>query len=154
LKEEEMRARRVGDGPEFRLLQDEQEIGRVDATAVSFRGFATREDAALAAAVAHLALTRRRGEKREPVTGPAEALIMDHGPGQAVVAPAGVLARLLPPAAEESEGGGWGFEIGLLPEEGVEVFAIARARVMWRALRSAGLYRRMQQFWADHSAAV
>jgi hypothetical protein len=154
LKEKEMRARRVGNGPEFRLLQDEQEIGRVDATVVSFRGFASREDAALAAAVAHLALTRRRGEKRQPATGPAEALIMDHGPGQAVIAPAGVLARLLLPAAGESEGGGWVFEIRLLPEEGVEIFAIARARVTWRALRSSGLYRRMQQFRADYAAAV
>jgi hypothetical protein len=46
--EEEMRARRVGNGPEFRLLQDEQETGQGDTTAVSFRGFATREAAGVA----------------------------------------------------------------------------------------------------------
>ena len=39
-----MRARRV-DGSEFRLFQDEQEIGQVDSTAVSFRGFDTPDDA-------------------------------------------------------------------------------------------------------------
>ncbi len=58
-----MRARRLGTGSEFRLFQDEQEIGHVDGTTVSFRGFATRDDAALAASVAHRALTRRRGEQ-------------------------------------------------------------------------------------------
>jgi len=149
-----MRARRVGTGSEFRLFQDEQEIGRVDGTTVSFLGFATRDDAAVAASVAHLALTRRRGEKAQSVSGPSDVLVMDHGSSQAVIAPAGVLARLLVPASEESEVGGWGFEIGLLPEEGFEVFAIARARVMWQALRSTGVYRCMQQFRADHLAAV
>ena len=52
-----MRARRIAAGSEFRLLQDEQEIGYVDGIRVSFRGFATRGDAALAASVAHQALT-------------------------------------------------------------------------------------------------
>ena len=75
---------------------------------------------------------------------------MDPGSSQAVIAPAGVLATLLPPPAEGSESGGWGFEIALLPEEGVDVFAIARAQVMWRALRNTGLYRHMQQFRANH----
>jgi len=149
-----MRARRVGTGPEFRLFQDDKMIGRVDRTTVTFLGFATRDDAALAASIAHLALTRRRGRKPQSVAGPSDVLVMDHGCRQAVIAPAGVLARLLPPASEESDVGGWGFEIGLLPEEGVDVFATARARVMWRALRSTGVHRRMQQFRADYPAAA
>jgi hypothetical protein len=149
-----MRARRVGTGAEFRLFQGEHEIGRVNGTTVSFLGFATRDDAALAASVAHLALTRRRGEKPQSATGHSEVLVMDDGSSQAVIAPAGVLATLLPPTAEGSEVGGWGFEIRLLPEEGVDVFAIARARVMWHALRNTGVYRRMQKFHADHLAAV
>ncbi len=149
-----MRARRVGGEPAFRLLQDEQEIGRVDGTRVSFLGFATRDDAALAASVAHLALARRREKKRQPAHGPSDVAVMDPGPRQAVIAPAGVLAMLVPPAAGGSAGGGWGFEIGLLPEESVEVFAIARARVMWRALRSTGVYRRMRQFRAGYRAAA
>ena len=149
-----MRARRVGTGSGFRLFQGEHEIGRVNGTTVSFLGFATRDDAALAASVAHLALTRRRGEKPQSATGHSEVLVMEHGSSQAVIAPAGVLATLLPPAAEGPEVGSWGFEIRLLPEEGVDVFAIARARVMWHALRNTGVYRRMQKFHADHLATT
>jgi hypothetical protein len=149
-----MRARRVGTGSEFRLFQDEQEIGHVDSTTVTFLGFLTRDDAALAASVAHRALTRRRGKQLRPVDEPKDVLIMDHGSTQAVIAQAGVLATLLPPAPEESEIGGWGFEIELLPEERFEVFATARARVIWRALRGTGVYRRMRQFGADRLASV
>jgi hypothetical protein len=149
-----MRARRVGTGSEFRLFQGEHEIGRVDETTVSFLGFATREDAALAASVAHLALTRRRGGKPQSASGPSEVLVMDHGSSQAAIAPAGALATLLPPTAEDSEIGSWGFEIRLLPEEGIDIFAIARARVMWHALRNTGVYRRMQKFHADRLATT
>jgi hypothetical protein len=141
-----MRARRIAAGSEFRLLQNEQEIGYVDGTRVSFRGFATRDDAALAASVAHRALTRRRGEQRHSVHEPKDILVVDQGSTQAVIAQAGILARLLPPAPEDSEVGGWGFEIELLPGERSEVFAIARARVIWRALRGTGIDRRMHQF--------
>ena len=144
-----MRARRIAAGSEFRLLQDEQEIGYVDGTRVSFRGFTTRDDAALAASVAHRALTRRRGEQPHSVDEPKDILVVDQGSTQAVIARAGILARLLPPAPEDSEVGGWGFEIELLPEERFEVFAIARARVIWRALRGTGIDRRMHQFGAQ-----
>jgi hypothetical protein len=80
------------------------------------------------------------------VDEPKDILVVDQGSTQAVIARTGILARLLPPAPEDSEVGGWGFEIGLLPEERFEVFAIARARVMWRALRGTGIDRRMHQF--------
>ena len=119
-----MRARRIGAGSEFRLFQDEQEIGQVDGAAVSFWGFATRDDAALGASAAYRALARRRGiieEAEEP------------------------LATLLPPAPEETSPG-WGFKIALLPSERMEVFALARARIMWRALQGTGISRRMRQF--------
>ena len=121
-----MRIRREGTGSQFRLLQDEQEIGYVDRTRVSFRGFAGREDAARAASIAYRALSRRR--RRQP-----------HAKEES-------LATLLPPSPEHSETGGWGFEIALLPEEQFEVFATARARVVWRALRGSGIDRRMHQF--------
>lgn len=127
-----MRARRVGTGSEFRLVQDEKEIGRVDGTAVSFLGFATHDDAAKAASAAYRALAQRR----QFVDGRDEAL-----------------ATLLPPAHEDSATGGWGFEIALLPSERVEVFALARARVIWRALQGTGISRRMRQF-ADGLASV
>jgi hypothetical protein len=120
-----MRARRVGTGSEYRLFQDEQEIGWVDSTAVGFRGFATRDEAALAASAADHALGRSRAaaEKAERP-----------------------LAALLPPAPEESTAGDWGFQIALLPNERMEVFALGRARVIWRALQGTGVSRRMRQF--------
>ncbi len=149
-----MRARRIAAGSEFRLLQDEREIGYVDGTRVSFRGFATRDDAALAASVAHQALTRRRGGQRHSVDEPKDILVVEQGSTQAVIARAGILARLIPAAPEDSEVGGWGFEIELLPEEHFEVFAIARARVIWRALRGTGIDRRMRQFGAQHLASA
>jgi hypothetical protein len=141
-----MRIRRVGTGSEFRLLQDEQEIGYVDGTRVSFRGFAGRDDAARAASVAYRALSRRRRKQPHPMEASQDILVVDKGSTQTVIARSGILATLLPPAPEDSEVGGWGFEIALLPEEHFEVFAIARARVMWRALRGTGIDRRMHQF--------
>jgi hypothetical protein len=126
-----MRARRVGTGSEFRLFQDDREIGRVDGTGVSFRGFETPDDAILAATVAQRALIRRR--EQQPDTADA--------------------ATLLPPTPEVSGIDGWGFKIALLPGERVEVFALARARVIWRALRGTGVSRRMRQF-ADGLASV
>ena len=149
-----MRARRVADGSEFRLFQDEQPIGYVDGTKVSYRGFATREEAALAASVAHRALTRRRGEQPPSGDGSRDILVVDQGSGQAVIPRAGILAKLLPPATEDTEIAGWGFEIELLPEERFEVFAVARARVVWRALRSTGIDRWMRQFGAERRASV
>jgi hypothetical protein len=92
-----MRVGRVGNGSEVRLFQDEKEIGRVDATAVSFLGFVARDDAALAASVAYRALARRWQD--------AEARQES-------------LATLLPPAPEEAATGGWGFEIHFFPVSG------------------------------------
>ena len=103
-----MRALRVGTGSEYRLFQDEQRIGWVDSTSVSFRGFATRDEAA--------------EEAERP------------------------LATLLPPTPEESTAGDRGFQIALPPNERMEVFALARARIMWRALQGTGIHRRMRRF--------
>jgi hypothetical protein len=126
-----MRARRVGTGSEFRLFQDDREIGRVDGTGVSFRGFEISEDAILAATVAQRALARRREQQLNTAGA----------------------ATLLPPTSEVSGIDSWGFKIALLPGERVEVFALARARVIWRALQGTGVSRRMRQF-ADGLASV
>jgi hypothetical protein len=126
-KEMPMRARRVGTGTEFRLFQDGKEIGRVDGSTVSFRGFATRDDAVLAASAAQRALALRRGNQVSWLGG----------------ADAGV--TLLPPALAEADSGSWGFAVPLLPSERVEVFAVARARIIWRALQGTGISRRMRQ---------
>jgi hypothetical protein len=126
-----MRARAAGTGSEFRLFQDEQEIGHVDGITVSFRGFDTADDAALAASAAHRALAPRRGDQAPSPGG------------------AGDRATLLPPAPEEGATGSWGFAIPLLPTERMEVFALARARIIWRALQGTGISRRMRQFSGD-----
>jgi hypothetical protein len=141
-----MRARRVGTGSEFRLFQDEQEIGHVDGTTVSFRGFDTPDDAALAASVAQRALARRRGEHRHSADGADDVIAVEDESMQVIGARHGVLATLLPPGPEDSPTGAWGFEIALLPSERFEVFALARARVIWRALQGTGIGRRMRQF--------
>jgi hypothetical protein len=148
-----MRARRVATTSEFRLFQDEQEIGYVDETRVMFQGFASREDAALAASVVHRALARRRGQRSHSMHQENDILIVDQGSTQAVISTNAVQATLLPPQGEE-ELPGWGFEIQLLPEERFEVFALARTRLIWRALRGTGIYRRMRQFGADHVASA
>lgn len=149
-----MRARRAGTGSEFRLFQNEQEIGRVEDSKVTFRGFETRDDAALAASAAHRALTKRRKKQPHRIEAPQDFVIMDQGSTPAVVARAGIVAKLLPPAPENSGIDGWGFEIQLLPEEQFEVFAVARARVIWRALRGTGIYRRMRQFRPEAPLSV
>jgi hypothetical protein len=126
----------------------------VDGTSVSFRGFETRDDAALAASAAHRALTKRRKKQPHRIEVPGDFVIMDQGSTSAVVAQAGVMATLLPPAPESSEIQGWGFEIQLPPEERLEVFAVARARVIWRELRGTGIYRRMRQFRPEAPLSV
>ena len=83
-----MRVRRVGTESEFRLFQEEKEIGRVNGEAVSFHGFANRDDAALAARAANHALARRRGEE-----APARTEADD-------------VATLIPPAPDEPGGAG------------------------------------------------
>ena len=110
-----MRARRGTNRSEFRLFQDEQEIGYVDDTTVGFRGFATSAEAALAASAAHRALARRRG-----VQEPSQESLEDFLVVKAVVHPQHVIARaavqatLRPPAPEGSLLPGWGFEIGAI----------------------------------------
>jgi hypothetical protein len=144
-----VRARRDTARSKFRLFQDEQEIGYIDDTMVRFRGFATSTDAALAASAAHQGLARRRGKQEQSRDSIENFLVVQRGPTQLVIARAAVLATLLPPGVEGSPVAGWGFEIELLPEERLDIFATARARVMWRALRSIGIHRRMLQFAAE-----
>jgi hypothetical protein len=144
-----VRARRDTARSKFRLFQDEQQIGYIDDTTVGFRGFAASADAALAASAAHRGLARRRGKQEQSRDSIEDFLVVDRGPTQFVIARAAVLATLLPPDVEGSPVAGWGFEIELLPEERLDIFATARARVMWRALRSTGIHRRMLQFAAE-----
>jgi hypothetical protein len=112
---------------------------------VRFHGFATREDAAAAASVAHGSVARRRKAAAHPIEDLGDVLILNQESTELVVARSGILARLSPPSSENA-GSGWGFEIQLLPDEGFEVFAVARARSMWRRLRRSPFKQRMLQF--------
>jgi hypothetical protein len=142
-----MRARRVGTKSEFRLFQDEREIGHVDVASVSFRGFESRDDAALATWAAQRALTRRRRSMPHRMDYHEGFLIMDHGGTPTVVARAGVLATLLAPAAEKSQIDGWGgARCSFFRRNNSRCFAKARAMAIWRALRRTGVYRGIHQF--------
>jgi hypothetical protein len=140
-----MRARRVDQGSDFRLLQNEREIGSLNSDVVRFHGFVTQRDAAAAAAVAQRSVARRRKAAAPPARDPNEVLILNNESTEFVVARSGILARLLPPSFENAESG-WGFEVELWPDEAFEVFAVSRARLMWRALQRSPLKQRMLQF--------
>jgi hypothetical protein len=130
--------------PEFRLFQGDAEIGHIRDGAVGFQGFGSQADAAEAARIAAHALEQRRARATWMADAPEEFLVWERDDGMYVVARSGLLARLtLPDSAAESLG--WGFEVRLLPEERVNLFAMARARTMWHALRWSGLCRRMRQ---------
>ena len=145
-----MRARRVDQSSDFRLLQNEREIGSVSSNAVRFHGFATRGDVMAAASVAHRSLARRRKAAAHLNGDPSDVLILNDESTEFVVARSGILARLLPPSSENPSAG-WGFEVELLPTEGLEIFALARARLMWRRLQRSPLNQRMLQFQGgDH----
>ncbi len=139
-----MRIRATESGAGWELYAKGRRIGRVRDDTVTFVGFASDDEAARAAGIAHRALLRRRGDAARP-EAPEEYLFGHTDDGQFVIARSGVVARLLPPEPVTGEEG-WGFEIALRHDEASSVFAMARARVMWNALRASGLARRMAQF--------
>jgi hypothetical protein len=148
-----MRTRPGATPSTFRLVDDEQDVGYIDGTTVAFLGFASRTDAALAASAAHRGLVRRRENSHWSAHALDDILVMEQGSTQYVIARAGVLATLRPPL-DGSDAADWGFEIDLLPEERLGVFAVSRARVMWRELRATGIHRRMRQFNTESQASV
>jgi hypothetical protein len=127
-----IRAADSGDG--WVLYSRDRTIGYIRGDTVGFIGFASEDHAARAACIAHHALARRRSEA--PRSVPGEYLFGYTGEGRFVVARSGVLARLVPPEPLSGRED-WGFEIELRPDESVSVFAMARARLMWNALRAS-----------------
>jgi hypothetical protein len=128
-----IRAADSGDG--WVLYSRDRTIGHIRGATVGFTGFASEDHAARAACIAHHALARRRSEA--PRSVPEEYLFGYTEEGRFVVARSGVLARLVPPEPLSGTED-WGFEIELRPDESVSVFAMARARLMWNALRASG----------------
>jgi len=132
-----MQARTSHGADGFALFHRGTEIGAVAGGKVTFSGFTTRDDAALAASLAHHALRRRRardGQRKRPEGSRADAVIRWHE------TPAG--DRL------------WAFDVELSEDERQGVFATSRARTMWSALRAAGLDRRMRQLHDGDLATV
>jgi hypothetical protein len=98
--------------------------------------------------VAHRALIERRSKATWGSDAPEDFFVWNRPEGRYVVARSGLLARLTV-SDPETTAAHWGFEVRLLPEETVSIFAMSRARTMWQALRWAGLTRRMSQFRHD-----
>lgn len=144
-----MKARRDIGGMAFRLFQGRREIGFIRDGTVGFVGFRSADEAAFAGKVAYRALASRRDPKRPwPPILPDHVLVPE-GDRQYLVVPSGRLATLRPPPSGFPGGEGWGVELELLAEERPDVFAVARARVMWTALLGSGAAGRMRQFNPD-----
>ena len=130
-----MHIRMAESGDERLLYVRDRQVGYIRGDTVGFTGFGSEDEAARAACMAHRTLARRRaGEGHWSVE---EYLFGYTDDGQFVIAQSGVVARLLPPKLSE-EDIGWGFEMTLRPEETAGAFALARARLMWNALRTGG----------------
>jgi hypothetical protein len=144
-----MKARREIGETAFRLFQGKREIGFIRDRTVGFVGFVNAEEAAYAGLVAHQALVNWRDPKRTwmPILL-ADHFLITEGDRQHVADLSGILATLRPPTSGFPEDEDWGVELELLPEEQPDVFALARARVMWTALLGSGVAGRMRQFGA------
>ena len=130
-----MRIRPAVTGEGWALDVGERRVGYIRGSAVGFVGFASDEEAALAARMAYRVLTRRRSDATRPASEEEPRF------------------GLLPPDSPDTRGS-WGFEITLRPEESVDVFAMARARIMWNAIRASGLATAMRQFAPAPSASA
>lgn len=146
-----MRIQAAESGEGWVLYVKERKVGYISGEAVGFIGFASDEEAARVACIAHRALARRRSNAARGA--PEEYLFGHTDDGQFVVARSGVLARLLPPDPL-NEDGSWGFEVPLRPDESFSVFAMARARLMWNAIRASRSARGMTQFATVASTSV
>jgi hypothetical protein len=124
------------------LNDADRTVGWINGDRVGFRGFATDEEAAHAAWVAHRTLTRRlaRSHSLRPVPIGTEPLALQrHGDEWLIVASSGPIATLV-----ESDGQGssdhdsYGFELAI-PQPADEVLVRAMAHLIYRTLRKSGL---------------
>jgi hypothetical protein len=133
------------------LYAKERQVGYIRGDHLSFSGFPSEDEAAQAACIAHRALVSVR---RQAAPGAQEEYLFGHTEeGQFVIAHSGVLARVLPPEPQDEERS-WGFEVALRPDETFSVFAMARARLVWKALRASGVRQGMSRLAAVGSTNV
>jgi len=109
---------------------------------VGFRGFATDEEAAHAAWVAHRTLTRRlaRSHGLRPVPVGTEPLAFQRDGDEVRIVASGraVATLIVPDFSDTSESDSYGFEL-LVPQPADEVLVRAVALLIYRTLRKSGL---------------
>ena len=120
-----MRFENTGQAGHYRIVAHEKEVGYVRPGMVGFEGFTTEADALAAANTASRALTERRK------TAAGEWGVVIHGATQAGN---GVPAAVV---SHDPGTGLWGFEASLHRSEQADVFAMSRARTIWRALEES-----------------
>ena len=105
----QIQAAESGDG--WVLYIKERKVGYIRGDHLGFIGFASEDEAAQAACIAHCALAMVRA-KATP-SAPEEYLFGHTEEGQFVIALSGVVARLLRPESRYAEDG-WGFASPIL----------------------------------------
>lgn len=123
------------------LMDADQRVGWIAGDRVGFRGFATDEEAAHAAWVAHRTLTRRlaRSHNLRPVPIGSEPLALQHdGDAVRIVASSGPFATLVTPGFDSASGDSYGFELSV-PQPSDEVLVRAMAHLIYRTLRKSGV---------------
>jgi hypothetical protein len=129
--------------PSMLHLNDaDRTVGWINGDRVGFRGFATDEEAAHAAWVAHRTLTRRlaRSHNLRPVPIGSEPLALRReGDAEFIVASSGPIATLVRPEYDSiGESDSHGFEISI-PQPADEVLVRAMAHLIYRTIRKSGL---------------
>jgi len=124
------------------LMDVDQQVGWINGDRVGFRGFATDEEAAHAAWVAHRTMTRRlaRSHNLRPVPIGSEPLALQRaGDEELVVASSGPVATLIRPDHDGPGGDdSYGFELSV-PQPADEVLVRAMAHLIYRTLRKSGV---------------
>ena len=120
-----MRFRSAAEPGHYRIFERDEEVGYIRPGVVSFGGFASQGDAAVAAGVANRALAERR----------------DTGTVNGIMTAAGPADRRDPPRSMATPGpaaGEWSVEVVLDQSARASVFTMSRARTIWRALLDGG----------------
>lgn len=124
------------------LMDADRRVGWINGDRVGFRGFATDEEAAHAAWVAHRTLTRRlaRSHNLRPVPIGSEPLAVQRdGDDELIVASSGPVATLIRPELDGPAGhDSYGFELSV-PQPADEVLVRAMAHLIYRTLRKSGV---------------
>lgn len=132
----------VPDRPTMNLMDADRTVGWINGDRVGFRDFATEEEAAHAAWIAHRTVTRRlaRSHNLRPVPIGSEPLALRYeGEEELIVASSGPVATLMRPASDGTSGyDSYGFELSI-PQPADEVLVRAMAHLIYRTLRKSGV---------------